>query len=75
VIATSGADRYLVSLSVTTSIDQVVPAAEATDAIARGFRVSVPTPASAPPPSPGTPPPPAPPAMPQPPAASLGLSG
>ena len=42
VIAQSGADRYLVSLSVTTAANQVVAAAEATDAIVTGFRVSVP---------------------------------
>jgi hypothetical protein len=44
VIATSGPDRYLVSLSVTTSVDQVVAAADATDAVLRGFRVSAPAP-------------------------------
>ncbi|MCG7581092.1 LpqN/LpqT family lipoprotein, partial [Mycolicibacterium sp. OfavD-34-C] len=54
VIATSGADRYLVSLSVTTSVDQVVAAADATEAIVKGFKVSVPgatppAPAAAPP--------------------------
>ncbi|OBI79350.1 LpqN/LpqT family lipoprotein [Mycobacterium sp. E740] len=50
VIATVGPDRYLVSLSVTTSVDQVVPAADATDAIVNGFRVSVPgQPAATPP--------------------------
>lgn len=42
VIATAGPDKYLVSLAVTTSVDQVVPAAEATDAIVNGFRVTVP---------------------------------
>jgi hypothetical protein len=42
VIATAGQDKYLVSLSVTTSIDQVVAAAGATDAIVNGFQVSVP---------------------------------
>ena len=42
VIATAGPDKYLVSLSVTTSVDQVVAAADATDAIANGFRVSLP---------------------------------
>lgn len=49
VIATVGPDRYLVTLSVITSVDQVVAAADATDAIVRGFRVSVPgaTPATA----------------------------
>lgn len=62
VIATAGPDRYLVSLAVTTSLDQVVPAAEATDAIVRGFRVSVPAPAAPPapaPPAPGAAPAPA----------------
>ncbi|MGD9622096.1 MAG: LpqN/LpqT family lipoprotein [Mycolicibacterium sp.] len=47
VIATSGPENYLVSLSVTTSVDQVVPAASATDAIVNGFTVSVPAPAPA----------------------------
>ena len=58
VLATSGPDKYLVTLSVTTSVDQVVAAADATDAIIRGFRVSSPTPpAPAPtPPAPGQPP-------------------
>ena len=42
VIATAGPDSYLVSLSVTTSVDQVVAAADATDAIVNGFKVSVP---------------------------------
>lgn len=52
VIATVGPDKYLVSLSVTTSVDQVVASADATDAIVSGFKVSVPggpTPAPAPP--------------------------
>ncbi|ULE34718.1 LpqN/LpqT family lipoprotein [Mycobacterium sp. IDR2000157661] len=78
VIATAGPDRYLVSLAVTTSLDQVVPAADATDAIVNGFRVSVPAPPGATPP-----PPPAPataPAAPAAPVASaapqlLGLPG
>jgi hypothetical protein len=50
VIASTGPDKYLVSLAVTTSIDQVVAAAEATDAIVNGFRVNVPgaTPPAAP---------------------------
>jgi len=51
VIAAAGPDKYLVSLSVTTSVDQVVAAAPATDAIVNGFKVSVPgaaTPAPAP---------------------------
>ncbi|MGV0644084.1 LpqN/LpqT family lipoprotein [Mycolicibacterium sp. XJ879] len=64
VIATAGPDRYLVSLAVTTSIDQVVPAADATDAIVRGFKVSVPAPAE----PPAAPPAPAP-AAPAPPSA------
>jgi Probable lipoprotein LpqN len=56
VIATAGPDRYLVSLAVTTSIDQVVAAADATDAIVNGFRVSVPgAPGATPPPPPGAP--------------------
>lgn len=49
VIATSGSDRYLVSLSVTTEVDQAVAAAEATDAIVNGFKVTSPTRPSAPP--------------------------
>ncbi|GAT08901.1 LpqN/LpqT family lipoprotein [Mycolicibacterium novocastrense] len=61
VIATAGPDKYLVSLSVTTSVDQVVPAAEATDAIVNGFRVTVPgAPAAAPPAAPAAPGAPAP---------------
>jgi hypothetical protein len=54
VMATAGQDKYLVSLSVTTSIDQVVAAAGATDAIVNGFQVSVPgapTPAATPAPT------------------------
>ena len=38
VIATSGPDRYLVSLSVTTSVDQAVAAADATDADRQGLQ-------------------------------------
>jgi hypothetical protein len=53
VIASAGPDKYLVSLSVNTSVDQVVASAAATDAIVNGFRVSVPganpTPAPVPP--------------------------
>jgi Probable lipoprotein LpqN len=53
VIATSGHDKYLVSLSVTTDRLQAVADAPATDAIINGFRVtapgsSVPAPAQAP---------------------------
>ncbi len=44
-IVTSGTDRYLVSLSVTTAESQAVPAADAVDAIVNGFRVSAPAPA------------------------------
>lgn len=52
IIATVGPDKYLVSLSVNTSVDQVVAAAPATDAIVNGFKVSVPgTPAPAPAPA------------------------
>jgi probable lipoprotein LpqN len=56
-IATAGPDKYLVSLSVTTSVDQVVAAAGATDAIISGFTVSAPGPATAAPstPAPGLP--------------------
>jgi hypothetical protein len=57
VIATSGPDRYLVSLSVTTSVDQSVAAGNATDAIVNGFRVNLPA-APLPPgalPAPGAP--------------------
>ena len=52
VIVPSGADRYLVSLDVTTAANQVVATADATDAIVNGFRVTsptaTPTPAAAP---------------------------
>ncbi|MCI4674034.1 LpqN/LpqT family lipoprotein [Candidatus Mycolicibacterium alkanivorans] len=47
VIAQSGADRYLVSLDVTTAANQVVATADATDAIVNGFRVTSPTAAPA----------------------------
>jgi hypothetical protein len=43
VIATSGTDRYLVTLTVTTSAQVSVAAGEATDAIVNGFRVTSPT--------------------------------
>jgi hypothetical protein len=50
IIVTSGPDRYLVSLSVTTAAAQAVTDAPATDAIINGFRVKVPgAPAPAPP--------------------------
>ncbi|HWF29379.1 MAG TPA: LpqN/LpqT family lipoprotein [Mycobacterium sp.] len=51
VIATSGHDKYLVSLSVTTDRSQAVADAPATDAIINGFRVTAPG-APVPPPSP-----------------------
>lgn len=47
VIATVGPDKYLVTLSVTTSVDQTVAAADATEAVVAGFAVRDPT---APPP-------------------------
>ena len=53
VIATYGPDKYLVSLAVTTSVDQVVAAADATDAIVQGFKVSFPSAAA--PAAPGQP--------------------
>jgi hypothetical protein len=53
VIATSGTDRYLVSLAVTTSAQVSVAAGAATDAVVNGFRVSSPTAAA--PPVPGAP--------------------
>ncbi len=58
VIATSGPDRYLLSLSVTTAANQAVAEAPATDAIVNGFRVAVP--GSSPAPAPAGPPAPAP---------------
>jgi hypothetical protein len=42
VIATSGSDKYLVSLSVTTALSQAVADGPATDAIINGFRVAAP---------------------------------
>lgn len=47
VIASAGDDRYLVSLSVTTSANQAVATANATDAIVNGFRVADPATAPA----------------------------
>ncbi|MGV0837074.1 LpqN/LpqT family lipoprotein [Mycolicibacterium thermoresistibile] len=70
VIATSGADRYLVTLSVTTSVDQAVAAADATDAIVNGFKVTSPTPAT---PEPAAAPAPAP--VPAPAPAPVSLPG
>lgn len=51
VIATSGHDKYLVSLSVTTDRAVSVADAPATDAIINGFRVSAPSGAAAPAPA------------------------
>jgi hypothetical protein len=51
VIATSGSDRYLVTLAVTTSAQVSVAAGTATDAILNGFRVGSPDPATPPPPA------------------------
>ncbi|MUL50041.1 hypothetical protein FZI85_13815 [Mycobacterium sp. CBMA293] len=42
IIATSGADRYLVTLSVTTSAQVTVASGGATDAIVNGFKVTLP---------------------------------
>ena len=42
VIATVGPDKYLVTLSVTTAVNQAMAAADATDAIVNGFRVADP---------------------------------
>jgi hypothetical protein len=55
VIAQSGPDRYLVTLSVTTSAQVSVAAGDATDAIVNGFRVGSAVPAPPPPPAPGIP--------------------
>ena len=73
VIATTGPDKYLVTLSVITSIDQVVATADATDAVVNGFKVSLPGPATQAPstPAPGLPQSPSQPAAPQ----LLGLPG
>lgn len=55
VIATSGADKYLVSLSVTTALSQAVTDGPATDAIVNGFQVVAhAAPAQAPAPAPGS---------------------
>jgi hypothetical protein len=53
VIATSGRDKYLVSLSVTTDRSVAIADAPATDAIINGFRVTAPG-TTAPAPVPGT---------------------
>lgn len=54
-IATAGHDRYLVSLSITTTVAEAVATANATDAITNGFKIGVPgapAPAAAPAPAP-----------------------
>jgi Probable lipoprotein LpqN len=56
VIATSGTDRYLVTLSVTTAVSQAIAAGDATDAIVNGFRITTSAPApAAPAPAPAAP--------------------
>ncbi len=79
VIASSGPDQYLVSLAVTTSVDQVVAAADATEAIVKGFKVSAPSalPAAPPAAAPALPAPAAPagPPVVAPPPQLLGLQG
>jgi Probable lipoprotein LpqN len=57
VLATSGGDKYLVSLSITTSASVSVASGAATDAILHGFKVGSP---DSPPPPPPAPAPPAP---------------
>lgn len=66
VIAAVGPDKYLVTLSVTTTADQAVAAGDATDAVVTGFTVAVPGAAPAAPPAT---PAPAVPALPQAPAS------
>jgi Probable lipoprotein LpqN len=66
VIVTSGPDRYLVSLAVTTEAGATVAEAPATDGIINGFRAGAPgsNAPAAPPPAPAAPSPPAVPAAP-----------
>jgi hypothetical protein len=67
IIASSGADKYLVSLSVTTGLSSAVSDAPATDAIVNGFRVAAPgVPARATTPAPALAPAQAPPQAPAP---------
>jgi Probable lipoprotein LpqN len=68
VIVTSGPDKYLVSLAVSTDAATAVGEAPATDAIINGFRVGPPG-SNPPPPAPQAPPAPA--AAPVPPAAAV----
>jgi hypothetical protein len=75
VLATTGPDKYLVSMSVTTAANQAVAAADATDAIVNGFRVADPAAVVPPPPAPlGAPAPPGAPALPAPPAPPAPLA-
>lgn len=53
VLASSGSDKYLVTMSVITALNQVVATADATDGIVRGFKVTDP---AAPAPAPAAPP-------------------
>ena len=72
VIVTSGPDKYLVSLAVTTDASQAVAEATSTDGIVNGFRAGPPGSAAAaapPPAAPAPPPPAAPPAVVAPPQA------
>ena len=46
-IATAGPDKYLVSLSVTTTAGEAVATAPPTDAITNGFKISAPAPPAA----------------------------
>lgn len=56
-VATAGPDKYLVTLSVTTTVGEAVAAAAATEAITNGFRINpVGAPPPAPPAAPGQPP-------------------
>jgi hypothetical protein len=50
-IVTSGQDRYLVSLAVTTTVAEAVPTANATDAITNGFKITAPGSPAAPAPT------------------------
>lgn len=71
VIATAGPDRYLVSLSVTTGVDQAIASGDATDAIVTGFKVA--DPSAAPPAAPAAPALPVLPATPAAPAAAVAV--
>jgi hypothetical protein len=70
VIVTSGPDKYLVSLAVTTEAGGGVGEAQATDGIVNGFRAGAPGSNQAPPPAPAAAPPAAPAAAPAAPPAA-----